>query len=696
MKNFWRLPLFALALSGLAAPSFAQDAPVVNWYGAPGLLDMPSGFSAKEGDFSVSILKFGNIGRTNFSFQITPRIGGTFRYGRWGEWGLGGDEEYFERSLDLRYQLVQEDREGWKPGIVVGLQDLGGTGLYSGEYVAASKHFGERFTVTAGLGWGRLGSNSPFASFGTRPTDGVKGTINADHWFRGDVAPFGGVTFKVNEKLTLIAEYSSDAYLVEENDEGVFEVKSPVNFGIEYRQGKRLRLGAAYMYGSEFGLMATILLNPNEPPVMGSLGGAPTPVRNRDAAAAASWSLPGGSTAATETDYRTALAKALGRQGLGLESLSISGTTAKARIRNGKYDAEAQAIGRAARVMTTILPPQIDTFIIEPMANNLPAAAITLKRGDLERFENAPDGTEKILGALDLSSPSVGRDAEDIVAGNYPKFSWGITPYVDFGLGNLNNPLSADFGLRLSASYAIAPGLIASGAISQKVLGNISNAVPSSSPLPHVRSDGAMYSSDEPVLENATLAYYFQPGRDLYSRVTFGYLERMFGGIDGEVLWKPVDQPYALGVEVAYAQQRDYQDFGFRDYDVITGHVSGYYAFENGYNVALHAGRYLAGDWGATFNVSRQFNNGWKVSAYATFTDVSYADFGAGAFSKGLRVDIPISWATGKPTRRVNPLNLMSMGGDGGARLNVGGRLYDEIQNYHGQSLVETGGMFWR
>jgi hypothetical protein len=466
---------------------------------------------------------------------------------------------------------------------------------------------------------------------------------------------------------------------------------------MEYRLGKRIRLGAAYMYGSEFGLSATVLLNPNDPPVFGSIGNAPTPVRRRDAAAASSWTLPNGKTAQTEAEYRQALAGALGRDGIGLESLSIDGSRALVRIRNGKYDAEAQAIGRTARVMTTILPPSVETFVIEPMANNQPAAAITLKRSDLEALENAPDGTEAILSRLDVSAPSRGIVQADLADGLYPKFSWGIGPYIDFGIANLANPLSADVGLRFSASYDIAPGWVASAAISGRVLGNVaSSSTPSASTLPHVRSDGGLYAQETPTLENAQLAYYFLPGNNLYGRVTVGYLERMFGGISSEVLWKPVDQQYALGLEVDYVQQRDFEGMGFQDYSVVTGHLSGYYTFDNGYNVAVHAGRYLAGDWGATFDVAKEFNNGWKVAAYATLTDVSFAEYGYGAFNKGLRVDIPISWALGKPTRKVNPLTLMSMGGDGGARLNVGGRLYDQVDDYHSQSLEETGGMFWR
>ena len=85
----------------------------------------------------------------------------------------------------------------------------------------------------------------------------------------------------------------------------------------------------------------------------------------------------------------------------------------------------------------------------------------------------------------------------------------------------------------------------------------------------------------------------------------------MFGGVSSELLWKRNDSPFALGVEVNYEQQRDFDGgFGFQAYDVATGHASAYWKMANGFQVQLDAGRYLAGDWGATVTLDREFNNG--------------------------------------------------------------------------------------
>ena len=64
------------------------------------------------------------------------------------------------------------------------------------------------------------------------------------------------------------------------------------------------------------------------------------------------------------------------------------------------------------------------------------------------------------------------------------------------------------------------------------------------------------------------------------------------------------------------------------------GHISFYYD-AGMFDLEINAGRYLAGDWGATTTISRVFGNGWEVGG-ATFTDVPFETFGEGSFDKGI------------------------------------------------------------
>ena len=179
--------------------------------------------------------------------------------------------------------------------------------------------------------------------------------------------------------------------------------------------------------------------------------------------------------------------------------------------------------------------------------------------------------------------------------------------------------------------------------------------------------------------------------------VTLGYLEQMYGGVSGEVLWKPVDSRLALGLEVNYAKQRDFnQLLAFRDYDVVTGHASAYYDFGKGFVGQVDVGRYLAGDVGATLALDRYFANGWRVGAYATFTDMPTSVFGEGSFDKGIRLTIPLAFATATPSAKTFTTTLKPLNRDGGARLAVDGRLYELVRDSHQGTLQDRWGRFWR
>ena len=240
-----------------------------------------------------------------------------------------------------------------------------------------------------------------------------------------------------------------------------------------------------------------------------------------------------------------------------------------------------------------------------------------------------------------------------------------------------------------------------SGSVYGRIWSNLDrDAGPSTSVLPPVRTDGPRYSQfGDPAIERLTLAWYARPAPDFYSRVTLGYIELMHAGISGEVLWKPVDSDLGLGVELNYTSQRDTDGgFGFDeyDYDVVTGYVSAYYEFGNGYVGQLDVGRYLAGDVGATMAIDRVFANGWRVGAFATVTDVSAEDFGTGGFDKGLRFSVPMNWALGNQSQKTYGSTFRPSAGDGGARLSVDGRLYESVRDYHNNAINSDWGRVWR
>jgi hypothetical protein len=706
-----RLPLYLLAICVIASSTAAETRPSLNMYGATGLIDMPSGEMQPDGMLTITSSHFGPISRTTLTFQITPRLSGSFRYLGVRDWnknigclpactGVDSFKTYYDRSFDLRYQVMREGR--YLPAVSVGLQDFVGTGIVAGEYVVATKHVTPDLKVTAGLGWGRLGSYGAIgAPFGTRPplVIGAGGNFNVDQWFRGPAASFGGLEWQINDKWAFKAEYSSDAYAIESGARRTFERKSPFNFGIEYQANERIRLGAYAMHGSEIGVSLSFMAQPKKPMIPLRLT-APTPIKPRPDRSKApdEWSADW----VTQADAEEILTGNIGRQlavdSIAVHSLSVNAQSATLWIDDKTFDSRANSIGRAARAMAYMLPASIETFRIIPVVKGQPTVAVTVRRSDLEALENSANPATDLWARTqveDAAKFGAGRPAAEL----YPKFNWSIGPYVRTSYFDPRRPIRLETGVRAKADYSPLPGLEFAGSLRMPVISSLDDPRPaSSSVLPHVRTDAALYDRDaKPGLEYLTVAKYFRPGKDIYGRVSAGYLEPMFAGVSGEVLWKPAASRYALGAELNYVAQRDTDmRFGLQNYKVLTGHLSFYADLNRGYSAQLDVGRYLAGDVGATLSVDRSFDNGWKIGAFATKTNVTAAQFGEGSFDKGIKVTIPLTWITGKPSQKVYNSTLRPVSRDGGARLNVRDRLFDKLKEDDSPSYDRQWGRFWR
>ena len=683
----------------LANPAFSEDLSY-NLYGVPGLIDTPTGRAAADAEIGATISAFRLQQRGSFSFQLLPRLSGTFRYTGISEELGPGTESTFDRSFDLRYQLVQED-DVW-PAISIGLQDFLGTGDLSAEYIAATKAVTPALDVTVGLGWGRLGTrngvDNPLGAldpwFETRPIRDraafEEGGTPTGQYFRGDMAVFGGVSYAYSDKLTFKAEYSSDGY-VRETDNGTLDNRTPLNFGLNYAWKPGLDLQAAVLHGSELAAGATLTLNPrNRQPVSGKeIAPPPVRVRPEDRQAALTWGT-------SEVQLRDRLKEV----GITLVGYDVrADTVARVRYTNDDYRSEAQAMGRVARVLSAELPAAVETLVLEPVQAGIPLQTTTIQRSDLEAFEN------RATGAAEIKARSTTTDAGPVtgltlVEDPEPKFLWGLGPYANLIVFNGDAPVQLDYGLDLRLQYAFAPNLQLKGLIRQSLRDiPLADETEAENDLQNVRTDGRFYGRDgHPVIQSLTLSYYGRPATDLYSRVSAGYLEQQHGGVSTELLWKPTDSRLAVGAELNYTTQRDFEQlFGFQDYDVVSGHLSGYYSFSNGFHAQVDVGRYLAGDWGATFALDREFDNGWRVGAYFTLTDVPFDEFGEGSFDKGIRVTVPYDFFLGTATRDKVTTNLQSLRRDGGAKLEVDGRLYDIVRDGHTAGRFgDTFGRFWR
>ena len=87
-----------------------------------------------------------------------------------------------------------------------------------------------------------------------------------------------------------------------------------------------------------------------------------------------------------------------------------------------------------------------------------------------------------------------------------------------------------------------------------------------------------------------------------------------------------------------------------------------------------------AGDYGATFEITRRFTSGVEIGAWATFTNVPFSQFGEGSFDKGIIIHIPFEWGLPIYSQSSYNLRLASLTRDGGQRLSGDDSLYEETR----------------
>jgi hypothetical protein len=211
------------------------------------------------------------------------------------------------------------------------------------------------------------------------------------------------------------------------------------------------------------------------------------------------------------------------------------------------------------------------------------------------------------------------------------------------------------------------------------------------SQLPPVRTDLKNYlQQGASGVDQLVLFKRGKVSKNTYFQAYGGILEEMYSGVGIDMLWRPVDSNLAFGANVNAVVQREYDKmFGTRDYRTVTGHVSAYWVtpFED-IDVAIHAGRYLARDVGATFEIQKRFANGWSIGAFATLTNVPFRVFGEGSFDKGLIFNIPFDLYSPRNSRGSYRAILRSINRDGGRMLdNWPGGLWENMRSTQGDRL---------
>ncbi len=370
-------------------------------------------------------------------------------------------------------------------------------------------------------------------------------------------------------------------------------------------------------------------------------------------------------------------------QNLDVDAVAVGDSSAVVYYSNTKYYFEADAIGRLTRVLLADTPPGVEIFRVISVYHGVPVRETKILRSSMERVLSLYGSAAEIRDAVSLEAAPMDNPILDAQQNDYPRYGWSIYPRVVRSFFDPKAP--ARFGIfgDVDAYTELFPGLTLETVLEGSIYNNLGSNLPSNSQLPHVRSDfNLYYEHGANGIGRLDATYRTRLAPEVFAEVKAGYLEDMFMGAGAQILWRPDGYRWAIGADVYQVWQRNFDRlFGLRDYHVATGHVSVYYQSPwYGIEMAVHGGRYLAGDWGGTLEISRRFASGVQIGAFATLTNVPFAKFGEGSFDKGIIIRIPLEWMLPINTQSVANLDFRPLTRDGGQRLANDDSLYEETR----------------
>lgn len=654
-------------------------------WGLTGLLQTPSARSPAAGHYGLAIAHTWPYTQYNFMLSPFDRVEVGLRYTNVGNQlygpAIAGDRSYKDKSFELKWRMLDEG--AWQPAVAVGLRDTGGTGLFAGEYVVASKRW-QDFDFSLGLGWGYFGARqswrNPLRVLGRRfeqrdTTDvGSGGTVEVGGIFTGRVAPFGGVQWHTPWDGVLIKlEHDGNNYQHEPFGER-FPTRSPLNAAVVWqfgfgqlsvgmqRGGQKAAISLA-LHGS-LPELATPKLAVAKPVEVQLAAAAPRPVAGREWLAELS-AQTGWQAAAVQRGPQT--------------------WTAYFDDASGVYVRDR--LDRVWAVLHRDAPPEVQALAVELSERRLPMVRHEVDRRSWAQARMAQGWTPPAnieaarQPALTSTEPKTAPRAlgPNDFALPTPRSSGGVNIGYQQHLGGPDGYLYAFVG-RAFGQLQLWPGAWAQGSVQLNLIDNYDRfRYDAPSELPRVRTRVREYVREGGlVVPNLQLTQAARLGEGVYGMAYAGLLEGMFAGVGGEVLWRPLNSKIALGADINRVRQREpSQGLGLEAYRVTTGHVSAYW--DTGWNdvvAQVSAGQYLAGDKGVTLDLSRVFANGTRMGLWATKTNVSAAQFGEGSFDKGFYISMPFEalltgWSAQTFTVAWQPLLR-----DGGARLRRGTSLW--------------------
>jgi len=667
--------------------------PSASNYGNTGILELPNARFMEEASLRLNFSSSYPYEYTSLTASPFKWLEATYRYTeiknqQYGPSSYSGNQSLKDKGFDLKIGLLEESY--FRPSLALGLRDIAGTGLFSSEYIVATKNF-NNFDFSIGMGFGLLGFeggiDNPFKSISDSFLNRMSGSseggsFSYKSWFSGEASIFGGIEYDLNRQgLRLKLEYDTS----NPDARGVVDkVDTRFNFGLNYHLSESLNLSASIDRGNQFRIAFTLkgnflrdtLSKPGPKNVIKLSQEQQSKIKiNKD------------------IFYRS-VNKSLRDEEIYIQAANLKDEKVDVAIASERFYSMTRAAGRATRVVSALSPDDTEEINIHFMNGDMEVAILSLNKDEFDKADGFIGSENELLARSQLTSAShapLYRQAEFIPDVTFPEFKWSMSPSVRHQIGGPEGFYlgaliwSTDMTLKFRRNFTFYTSF---GINIYDTFDGFNN--PSYSSIPKVRSDIQRYLDEgKNHIQRMQLEYFASPYKDIFLRLDLGLFEEMFGGYGGELLYRPFNKRTAFGLSAHRVKQRGFdQRFAFRDYETTTGHFSIYQDLPKGINAHMSLGKYLAGDKGITLDLSRRFKTGFVLGVFASKTNLSAEEFGEGSFDKGFYVSVPTKlffteYTTGHISFGLHPLTK-----DGAAILNTRNALFSILGDSNSASIT--------
>lgn len=608
LSKFNKIFFFILVLfsEDLLVDDFVNN--IYNNHGSVGLINMPSARFYDESSFGITVYDGTPDQKVTLTSSPFDWLEASFFYTNIQGLPYPGYEyqDYKDKGFNVKMRLKEQ---GVLPAIAVGINDLAGTGFYSGEYVVSSYEL-NNIDFHFGLGWGTLNGKNDFKNplsllderFKNRPTgfEDQGGQFQPSRYYSDEnVSAFFGFSYILNDRT--LFKFERDTTSTDSQIDYQL-AKSDFSYGWEYRVNKNLSIGLFNERDNFYSLKFIYKQNPKQE--IPRYKYIPPKIKE------------------DTSSYEQFIAN-LNNNGIGVNKIIKKGKIIGVDI--------TQFIHPNVNVINEIIDnAKSDSSLTEEVLVNY-------KIVDLSVIENYDNSFEEESEQIYIRNKQKGFNSST-------KFNF--RPFLAAREGFFKGALL----LENDSEYLFADNLIFSSNLKYSLWNNFDDLVipPRNTYPAQVRSDVKDYLrgfNDGIVIGRAQIDFYQSLKNNHHIMVSAGLFEEMFSGAGFEYLYFPSEKNYAVGFEVFEVIKRDYKlQFGTLDYRNTTGHINFYHRNYKyiPFDTKISYGEYLAGDVGATIQFSRSFINGVEFGVFASFTNVSSEQFGEGSFDKGIFFNLPV------------------------------------------------------